>query len=59
MTKDNLIKATTFLADRKFTMENRKIRNEVFGNRAPAVTVVIAGIFDERWLVEVEAVAAA
>ena len=59
MTKENLIKATTFLADRKFAMENRKIPNEVFGNRAPAVTVVIAGIFDERWLVEVEAVAAA
>jgi enamine deaminase RidA (YjgF/YER057c/UK114 family) len=31
----------------------------VLGDRSPALTVVVAGIFDERWLVEIEAVAAA
>jgi hypothetical protein len=31
----------------------------VLGGREPALTVVIAGIFDEAWLLEIEAVAVA
>jgi enamine deaminase RidA (YjgF/YER057c/UK114 family) len=59
MTLDNLVKVTTFLADRRYGLENRSIRREVLGERSPALTVVIAGIFDEAWLIEIEAVAAA
>lgn len=59
MTLDNLVKVTVFLASRDDAMENRKVRQEVLGKRAPALTVVIAGIFDAAWLVEIEAVAAA
>ena len=59
MTLDNLVKITTFLADRRFGLENREVRQEVLGDRTPAATVVIAGIFDEAWLVEIEAVAVA
>ena len=40
-------------------MENRRVRQEVLGERSPALTVIVTGIFDERWLVEIEAVAAA
>jgi hypothetical protein len=40
-------------------MENRAVRQEVMGERAPALTVIITGIFDEAWLIEIEAVAAA
>ena len=59
MTLDNLVKVTTFLSDRRFAIENRKIRLEVLAGRQPALTVIVAGIFDEAWLVEIEAVAAA
>lgn len=59
MTLDNLVKVTTFLAGRDHALENRHVRLEVLAGRQPALTVVVTGIFDERWLVEIEAVAAA
>lgn len=59
MTLDNLVKATVFLADRADGMANREVRRAVLGDRRIAMTVVVAGIFDARWLVEIEAVAAA
>ena len=55
----NLVKVTTFLSSREYAAENREVREAVLGPHAPALTVVVAGIFDERWLLEVEAVAAA
>lgn len=58
MTLDNLVKVTVFLADRSYALENRAVRAEVLGARSPALTVIIAGIFDEAWLLEIEAVAA-
>ena len=59
MTLDNLVKVTTFLSDRKYALENRAVRLDVLDGRQPALTVIITGIFDEAWLVEIEAVAAA
>jgi 2-iminobutanoate/2-iminopropanoate deaminase len=59
MTLDNVVKVTTFLSDRKFAGENRAIREQVLGGRSPALTVIIAGIFDSAWLLEIEVVAAA
>jgi enamine deaminase RidA (YjgF/YER057c/UK114 family) len=59
MSLDNLVKVTIFLSNRKYNAENRAIRREVLGARAPALTVIIAGIFDEAWLLEIEAVAMA
>ena len=59
MTLDNLVKVTTFLSDRRSALENRAVRLEVLEGRQPALTVIITGIFDESWLVEIEAVAAA
>jgi enamine deaminase RidA (YjgF/YER057c/UK114 family) len=56
---DNLVKVTIFLADRRVAMENRMVRQEVLGERAPALTVIVCDIFDEAWLLEIEAVAAA
>jgi 2-iminobutanoate/2-iminopropanoate deaminase len=50
---------TTYLADRRYGAENRKVRGAVLAGRTPANTVVIVGIFDEAWLLEVEAVAVA
>jgi 2-iminobutanoate/2-iminopropanoate deaminase len=59
MTAANLVKVTTFLSSRDYAMLNREIRQEALGAHGPALTVVIAGIFDEQWLLEIEAVAAA
>ena len=59
MTLDNLVKVTTFLSDRRSALENREVRVRRLAGRQPALTVIVTGIFDEAWLVEIEAVAAA
>ena len=59
MSLDNLVMSRTYLADRRYGLENRTIRNEVLAGRKTALTGVIAGIFDEAWLIEIEAVAVA
>jgi 2-iminobutanoate/2-iminopropanoate deaminase len=59
MTLDNLVKVTFFLSDRKYIDGYRKIRQEVLQGRTVALTTIITGIFDEKWLMEIEAIAAA
>jgi enamine deaminase RidA (YjgF/YER057c/UK114 family) len=59
MSLDNLVKVTTFLSDRSYALENREVRIRRLAGRQPALTVIVTGIFDEAWLVEIEAVAAA
>ena len=59
MTFDNLVKVTIFLSDRKYIAQSQGLRASILGERSPALTIVIAGIYDEAWLLEVEAVAAA
>ena len=43
----NLVKVTMFLSSRAYTDENREVRQEALGDHAPALTVIITGIFDE------------
>ncbi len=57
MSLDNIVKHTTFLASRKDRAENSTVRKEVLGEREPALTVIICDIFDEEWLLEIEAIA--
>lgn len=59
MSFDNLVKATIFLSDRALIAESAGLRASVLGERTPAITIVLAGIYDEKWLLEIEAVAAA
>jgi len=59
MSLDNVVKHTTYLASRRYTAQNRQVRTEVLGDRHPALTAVISGIFDEGWLLEIEAIAVA
>jgi 2-iminobutanoate/2-iminopropanoate deaminase len=59
MTLDNLVKVTIFLSDRKYTADYRKVRQEVLQGRQIGLTTIIARIFDEKWLLEIEAIAAA
>jgi enamine deaminase RidA (YjgF/YER057c/UK114 family) len=58
MTVANLVKVTIFLSSREYAAQNRDVRREVLGAHSPALTVIITGIFDEKWLLEIEAVAA-
>ena len=59
MTFDNLVKVTIFLSDRSLIAQSAGLRRSILGNRDPAVTIVLTGIYDEAWLLEIEAVAAA
>ncbi|KAB1147381.1 RidA family protein [Micromonospora sp. DT178] len=59
MDVDNLVKVTTFLADRRHADVNTKVRNEVLGAHRPALTVIVTGIFDPEWIIEIEAIAVA
>lgn len=54
----NLVKVTTFLSDRRYAELNSLIRQDVLGSHQPALTVIITDIFDDRWLLEIEAIAA-
>lgn len=54
----NLVKVTTFLSSRQYADENGEARRRALGSHAPALTVIIAGIYDEAWLLEIEAIAA-
>ncbi len=54
----NLVKITTFLSSREYAAANRMARQAALGDHAPALTVIITGIFDEQWLLEIEAIAA-
>jgi len=59
MSVKNLVKVTIFLSSRDFAAANREVRQEFLRSHSPALTVIITGIFDEQWLLEIEAIAAA
>jgi 2-iminobutanoate/2-iminopropanoate deaminase len=59
MTFDNLVKVTIFLSERRYVQESAGLRPAVLGDRSPAITIVITGIYDQAWLLEIEAIAAA
>jgi len=54
----DIVKVTTFLADRAYAQENSAIRQEVLAGLTPALTIIIAGIYDPAWLLEIEVIAA-
>lgn len=54
----NLVKITTFLSDREHAGVNTAVRQAVLGDHRPCLTVIITGIWDPAWLVEIEAIAA-
>lgn len=59
MTLDHVVKHTTYLSSYDHRDTLRAVRLDVFGDRKPALTVIIADIFDPKWLLEVEAIAVA
>lgn len=58
MSVENLVKVTTFLASGEYARANREARARALAHHRPSLAVLIAGIFDERWLLEMEAIAA-
>lgn len=54
----NLTKVTIFLSSREYADINSTVRQEFLDSHSPALTVIITGIFDENWLLEIEAIAA-
>ena len=54
----DIVKVTTFLADRAYAAENGAIRREMLAGLTPALTIIIAGIYDPAWLLEIEVIAA-
>jgi enamine deaminase RidA (YjgF/YER057c/UK114 family) len=59
MSLTDIVKVTTYLSSREVAPANTKVRNEVLGDHRPALTVVVAEIFDPAWLLEIEVLAAA
>ena len=60
MTVENIVKTTAFLTDRGLLDAYRQARGAVFGDHAPASTLLfVAGLADPRWVVEIEAEAVA
>jgi enamine deaminase RidA (YjgF/YER057c/UK114 family) len=60
MAIENIVKTTAFLTDREHLASYRQARTAVFGDHAPASTLLfVAGLADPRWVVEIEAEAVA
>ena len=60
MTVTNVVKTTVFLTDRALLSAFRAARGAVFGDHAPASTLLfISGLADPRFMVEIEAEAVA
>ncbi len=56
----DVVKTTAFLTDRGLLSAFRAARETIFAEHAPASTLLfVAGLADPRWMVEIEAEAAA
>ena len=53
-----MVEYDAVLSDRHHATANREIRSDYLGAIAPAMSVVVCAIFDEKWMLEVEAIAA-
>ncbi|EAB6717596.1 RidA family protein [Salmonella enterica subsp. enterica] len=58
MTRQDIVKVSVFLADRQYALPNREARQAYLGDLRPAMSVIICGIFDSAWLLEIEVIAA-
>ena len=57
-TMANVIKITTYLTDMKYRVELAPVREEYFGKKGPASTMVaISALAHPDWMIEIEAIA--
>ena len=59
MTLDNVVKVVTILPNAADLAASRTARQEALGDRRPASTLIIGGLANPAWKIEVEAVAVA
>ena len=60
MSMENLVIVRALLVDRAHLGAYREIRDRhLKGHRAASTLLIVAGLADERWLIEIEALAAA
>jgi 2-iminobutanoate/2-iminopropanoate deaminase len=59
MTLDNVVKFVTILPDAADIAASRTGRQEALGERRPAHTLIIGGLANPAWKIEIEAVAVA
>lgn len=59
MTLDNLVKVTTILPNLGDLAAAREGRGEVLGDRKPASTLIVGGLANPAWKIEIEAIAVA
>jgi enamine deaminase RidA (YjgF/YER057c/UK114 family) len=57
MTVDNIVKITTILPDPANLSAVRSVRAEFLGDRRTASTLIVAGLANPAWKVEIEAIA--
>ena len=57
MGPEHLVQATTYLTDRQYRDENRDVRMAKLDGHTFALTVVLAGMFEDGWLLEIDAIA--
>jgi enamine deaminase RidA (YjgF/YER057c/UK114 family) len=50
----DVVRSRVFVTDRAHVDEVMRAHGEVFGAVRPAATGIVAGLFDPRWLVEIE-----
>jgi enamine deaminase RidA (YjgF/YER057c/UK114 family) len=53
-TPADVVRSRIFVTDRAHIDEVMRAHGEVFGAVRPAATGIVAGLFDPRWLVEIE-----
>ena len=58
MTVDNIVRLTSYLTDRSLAAANAAARVEALSGRSIPTTAIIVQTLDQRWLVEIEVVAA-
>jgi 2-iminobutanoate/2-iminopropanoate deaminase len=58
LTLQHIVKVNTYLTRREDADSNSVIRQEILGPHQPALTVLVVGTLDPRWLLELEVVAA-
>ena len=59
MSFDNLVKVTMYFQNLADIPASRPARAEALGSRRPASTVLVAGLADPTWKIEIEAIACA
>ena len=59
MTLDNLVKVTTILPNQGDVAAAREARSKVLGDRKPASTLIVGGLANPAWKIEVEGIAVA